>query len=152
MKVKSSWRPERVLPSPDPSLETQPVPLSRLPGIQQLRIQRFKVGSSLQLCSDPSASPAPPLVLMTGNPQQPPAYFWPPFSHGSCLHQRATKSTFPGWEIRTRRVGDNGESCSLGLFRFSLGARLDTTSEWTKGGTTHSSSQGLRVFGLRVLE
>lgn len=49
-------------------------------------------------------------------------------------------------------MGDNGESCSLGLFRFSLGARLDTTSEWTKGGTTHSSSQGLRVFGLRVLE
>lgn len=75
-----------------------------------------------------------------------------PFSQGPCLPQHTQQSALVGGEIRPRRGGDNREGLSLGLFRFSLVARLDTTSEWTKGATTQRLAQGLSpVFGLRML-
>lgn len=82
-------------------------------------------------------------MLVTVNPQQPPAYFRPVLTQALFTQAHNKSTTSPGREIRARQGGDNGGGFSFGLFRFSLVARLDNTSDCSKGATTRRSSQGL---------
>lgn len=139
MKVKSS-RPH---PTPPPASSNACPPVTLAWNSTAQRTQQW-----LQGRLGPAAVLRPlfilclSLTLMTLNPQQPPAYFGPVLTR-ALFTPAHNKSTLLGWEIRTQRGGDNGEGLRLGLFRFSLVARLDTTSEWTKGATTLRLSQGL---------
>lgn len=79
---------------------------------------------------------------MTVNPQQPPAYSRPVLTQALFTQAHNKSTTVLGRQIRTRRGGDNGHGFTSGLFRFSSAARLDNTSQCTKGATTQRSPQG----------
>lgn len=81
-------------------------------------------------------------MLVTVNPQQPPASSRPVLTQALFTQAHNKSTTFLGRQIRTHRGGDNGDGFTLGLFRFSSVARLDNTSQCTKGATTRRSSQG----------
>lgn len=107
-----------------------PVPLSCLPGIQQLKqvSSRFKVGSAGAAVLWPFFMFCFSLMLMTVKPRRPPASIRRVLTQPLFTQAHNKSTTFLGREIKTHRGGDNGERFNLGLFRFSLVARLDNTS------------------------
>lgn len=138
-------------PPPHPQTgNLMPVPWSCLPGIQRLKqvSSRFKVGSACAAVLWPVFMFCFSLMLMTVKPQRPPAWIRRVLTQPLFTQAHNKSTTFLGREIRTHQGGDNGERFSLGLFRFSLDARLDNTSACTKGATTECFSRFVWCSGV----
>lgn len=144
---QTGWRLGAATPPPPPSISSWKsnacLPLSCLPGI--LRLDQvsswFKVGSARTAVLWPFLVFCFLLMLMTVKPQQPPAWIRQVLTQPLFTQAHNKSTTFLGWKIRTHQGGDNEERFSLGLFRFSLVARLDNTSACTKGATTQCFSR-----------
>ena len=154
LKVKSSRRAELISPPQTGNLML--VPLSCLHGIQRLKqiSSWFKVGSACAAVLWPVFMFCFSSMLMTVKPQQPPAFIRQVLTQLLFTQAHNKSTTFLGREIRTHQEGDNGERLSLGLFRFSLVARLDDTSVCTEGATTECFSRFVLcydVFWLWIL-
>lgn len=87
------------------------------------------------------------LMLMTVKPQRPPAWIRRVLTQPLFTQAHNKSTTFLGaGDKSAARWRDNGERISRGLFRFSLVARLDNTSAWTKGATTGCFSRFVGFF------
>lgn len=136
LKVKSSQNSP-----PTKTGNLMPVPESCLPGSQRLKQVSggFKVGSGPRAAALRAVfiSCFFSLMLMTVKPQRPPARIRRVLTQPLFTQAHNKSTTFLGaGDKSAARWRDNGERISRGLFRFSLVARLDNTSAWTKGATT----------------